>query len=86
MSNQGARQATFRDIAGTTGAYTGDARAAFEAEATIPAGASYNGAMIAWLQDRLTSTNPNLNGLLAEFAANEGVANWNSLATFSPEA
>lgn len=84
-TNQGGQQAAFRAIGSTTGSYTEDARAAFEVEATVPSGAAYNGAMIAWLQDRLVSSNGSLNGLLAAFAANESVDNWNSLATFSGE-
>jgi hypothetical protein len=77
---QGDRQASFRTIAGdTTHTYNGDARAAFEAEATVPAGATYNGAFILWLQARLTSSETSLPGLMTQFARDEGAYNWSSL-------
>lgn len=92
-TNQGGRQAAFRAIGSTTGSYTEDVWAACDTEATLPTSLEWpvpevaiNGAMIAWLQDRLVSSNGSLNGLLAAFAANESVGNWNSLATFNPEA
>ena len=63
---------------------TDEQRAAFEAEATVPAGASYNGAFIAWLQNRLSSSKTSINGLLAEWAAAESVDRYNSIGEFDP--
>ena len=86
-SNQGLRHASFQTISSTTGnTYNEAARAAFETEATVPAGATFNEAMILWLQARLSSVDTNLPGLMAAFAAAEGVDNWNSLGTFSAAA
>lgn len=85
MSQQGLRQESFRAIhGGDPLSYNGDARAAFETEATVPAGATYNGAFILWLQARLTSENASLNGLMAEFAAAEGADKWSSVGAFDP--
>ena len=84
MSQQGLRQASFRDIGGTASTYEDDARAAFEAEATIPAGATFNEAMMLWLQERLGSSAANINDLLAEWAAAEGAANASSIGSFDP--
>ena len=85
-TQQGLRQASARAIAGTALTYNGDMRAMFEAEATIPAGATYNGAMILWLQARLSSSDTNLPGLMAAFAAAEGAHGWSSLGSFDPAA
>ena len=83
-TNQGLRQASFRTIGGTTGTYNEDARAAFETEATVPAGATFNEAFILWLQARLSSADTSLPGLMAAFAADLGLDNWNSVGSFDP--
>jgi hypothetical protein len=63
MSQQGLRQASFQAIGGTTGSHNEDAYAAFEAEATVPAGTPINGAFILWLQARVGGSTPvNLSG------------------------
>lgn len=85
MSQQSLRHASFRAIGGTAGTYGDDARAAFEAEATIPAGATYNEAFMLWLQDRLGSTTPNLPGLMQEFADAEGATNWGAVGTIAAQ-
>lgn len=81
-TQQGLRQASFRAIGGTVGTYQGDSRAAFEAEATVPATATYNEAWLLWLQFRLSSTDQNLPGLMQEFAVANGAHNWSSLGSF----
>jgi hypothetical protein len=61
--------------------------AAMAAELTaheIPVPASFNGRKLAWLQLRLTSVNPSLAGLMAEFAAAEGATNWSGVGSFDP--
>jgi hypothetical protein len=86
VSQQGLRQESFRAIGGTTGTYNEDARAAFEAEATVPAGATFNEAFILWLQARLSSADDNLPGLMQAFAEAEGADKWSSLGSFDPAA
>lgn len=83
---QADRQASARDIAGTDTTHNGDMLAMFGAEATVPAGTTYNGAMIAWLKDRTGSSSNNLPGLMQEFAEGEGAHNWSSLGAFEAEA
>lgn len=85
MSQQGLRHASFRAIASTELTYDGDARAAFEAEATIHATATYNEAFILWLQDRLSSSTADLPGLMQEFADAEGATNWGAVGSFDPQ-
>ena len=83
-TQQGLRQTSFRAIGGTAGTYNGDARAAFEAEATVPAGATFNGAFYAWLEVRLGLSNSGrtLDGLKTQFAILNGAHNWSSLGLF----
>lgn len=86
MSQQGLRQSSFRAIGGTTGSLNEDMLAAFAAEAVIPAGASFNGAFILWLQARLSSADDSLPGLMQAFAEANGAHNWSSLGSFDPAA
>lgn len=81
-TQQGLRQASFRTIGGTTGTYEQDARAAFDAQVTVPAGSTFNEAFILWLQGRLTSSATNLNDLLAEWAAAEGATTYSAIGSF----
>src|SRR5688572_13833988 len=85
MSQQSLRHASFRAIGGTAGTYNDDARAAFEAEATIHATATYNEAFILWLQERLGSSTADLPGLMQEFADAAGATNWGTVGAFNPE-
>lgn len=84
MSQQGLRQASFRAIGGTTSDYNGDARAAFEAEATIPAGSTFNEAFLIWLKTRNSSSVNNLQQQMNAFAIANGAANWTALGSFDP--
>ena len=88
MSQQGLRQASFRAIhAGTGRDYNGDAMAAMRVEleaAEVAVPADLNGRTIAWLQLRLESTDQNLPGLMAAFAAANGADKWSSLGAFDP--
>lgn len=83
MTQQGLRQASARTIASSALDYNGDLRALFAAEATIPAGSSYNEAFILWLQARLSSAQTDLPGLMAAFAAQQGAYNWSSIGTIA---
>jgi hypothetical protein len=84
MTQQGRRQASARAIASSATSYDGDLRAMFEAEAVIPAGATFNSALLIWLQTRLGSSDTNLPGLMAEFAEAEIATNWSSVGHFGP--
>lgn len=84
-SQQGSRQASARTIAGTTDTVSGDLRAMFEAEATIPAGSTFNGAFLLWLNDRTGASDTNINDAMQRFAATESAHNWSSLGTFGAE-
>jgi hypothetical protein len=86
-TQQGLRQASFRAIGGTTGTYDGDAMAAIATEleaAEIAVPPDYNGRLIAWLQLRLSSSDPGLNGLMQAFAEAHDAFNWASLGSFDP--
>lgn len=84
MSQQSLQQASFRAISGTTLDYNGDAYAAFQTEATIPAGAQFNEAFLIWLRVRLGVEDGDLPGLMQAFAEQEGAHNWSSLGSFGP--
>jgi hypothetical protein len=54
------------------------------AAALLPVPDTYNGRLVAWLQLRLSSTDPNLAGLMQAFAEANGAQNWSSLGSFPP--
>lgn len=83
-TQQGLKQASFRAIGGTATTIAGDMMAAFAAEATLPAGVTFNGAFIAWLRERTSSSDGSLNGLAQQFAEDEGAHNFASLGSFDP--
>jgi hypothetical protein len=67
--NQALRQASFRAIHGGPGSdFNSDAMRAFATEAVNPAGTTFNGAFIIWLQTRLGSSETNLADLMNAFA------------------
>jgi hypothetical protein len=76
-TNQEKRHASFRAISGTSGTINGDMFAAFVAEGVTET--QFNGALIAWLQAEIPSSNTNLNGLKAEYAAIYGASSWDEL-------
>ena len=80
---QGLRHASARTIAGGTGSYNDDFRRLFETEATVPAGTSWNGAFLLWLNTRLSASHTNLIDAQNAFAASLGVASWDEVGTFS---
>jgi hypothetical protein len=84
MSLQGQRQASARAIHGQTGRdYSADMRLMFEAEATIPAGSTWNEAFLIWLNTRLAASHSSLPGAMAAFAASLGVRSWGEVGTFA---
>lgn len=84
-TQQGTRQASARTIATSTEHFEGDLRALFEAEATIPAGSTYNGAFLVWLNDRNGVSDTNINDAKQRFAAGASAYNWSSLGTITVE-
>lgn len=80
---QGLRHQSAIDISGVAGSYNESMRALFAAEATIPAGTSFNGAMLLWLSARLGSTQTNLIDAQNAFAASLGVPSWDEVGTFA---
>ena len=80
MSNQGLRQASVRAITGTTSTYEGDWHALFDASA-IPVG-TFNGRLLAWINQELGAEYTELNGAMYAFAQSLGAASWNELGSF----
>lgn len=80
MSNQSKRQESVRAVAGTTSSYEGDWHALFDL-AGIDAG-SFNGRMLAWINDYMGESFTELNGAMAAFAQDQGYSDWNSMGTF----
>lgn len=78
VSNQGQQQDSLRTIGGTAASFNADLMAAMQAQLSNDAG-SVNELLIRWLQQKLSSTNPSLSGLMAEAAADGGVGNWAAL-------
>ena len=85
MTQQGLRQQSARDISLTPTAnnYNGDVRLMFEAEITIPAGATFNEAQLIWINSRLSSTYTNLTEAMQAFAESQGFDNWSAMGTFA---
>lgn len=80
-TNQEARQASVRAATSTAYDYNGDWSALFDM-ANIPAG-GWNGRMLAWINQTLSTSYTELNGAMAAFAISQGADSWNSLGTFS---
>lgn len=81
MSQQGLKQASVRAVTGTTHTYEGDWHALFDS-AGIAAG-PYNGRLLAWINNYLTTSYNNLPQAMQAFAVNRGFNNWNSMGTFA---
>jgi hypothetical protein len=81
MSNQGDRQASVRASTGTTWTYEGDWHALFT-QGGIAAG-DFDGRMLAWINSQLGTSYTEINGAMHAYAVSQGVADWNSLGTFS---
>jgi len=83
MSQQGLRQASARAITGSTtdDTYNDDLMKAFQAEATIPDGATFDEACLIWINEKMTTSYTNINEAMQAFAESRGAANWQSLGT-----
>jgi hypothetical protein len=84
MSQQGLRQAVFRSIGSTAGTLEQDMLAAFAASVPSRVVGTFDERFMLWLQDRLSSSDTNLAGLMQAYAASKGATNWSSLGTFTP--
>jgi hypothetical protein len=84
-TQQGKRQASAREISLTPTAnnYNGDVRLMFEAEITIPAGATFNEAQLLWINSRLSASYTNLTEAMQAFAESQGFDDWSSMGTFA---
>lgn len=80
---QESRQTSARAISSTSETFNGDLYALFETEATIPAGSTFNEAMLIWINTRLGTSHTNLVDAQAAFAADQGVDKWDSIGTFA---
>lgn len=81
MSNQGARQASVRAITGTALTYEGDWHALFDLDGV--AAGSFNGRLLAWINQNLGTSYSEINGAMNAFAVSQGYANWDSMGTFT---
>ena len=77
MSQQGLLQGSVRAVTGTALTWEGDWHALFDLDG-IPAG-TWNGRMLAWINDFLGTTYPDLPGAQAAMAAEAGASNWSSI-------
>jgi hypothetical protein len=81
FSNQGDRQASVRAASGTALTYEGDWHALFSLR-SIPAG-DFDGRLLQYINQKLTSSYTELNGAMAAFALANGAKSWNELGTFT---
>lgn len=80
-TNQGDRQAAVRALTGTVYNYEGDWHALFDLVGI--ASGDFNGRMLAWLNQTMAASYPDLPGAQAAFALSQGADTWNGLGTFS---
>ncbi len=85
MSQQGLRQASARAATGSTvnAPYNEDLFRLFRLQATIPAGATFNEAMLIWINSRMGVTYTNLPEAMQAYAESAGAYNWSSLGSLS---
>jgi len=80
MSNQSLKQASVRAVTGTESTYEGDFMALFDAAGITET--TFNGALLAWINLKLSEAYTNLPGAMAALAASESAGSWNELGTF----
>jgi len=81
MTNQSDKQQSVRDVTGTALNYEGDWHALFDADG-IAAG-SFNGRLLAWINQTLGASYTEINGAKNAFAVDQGFSSWDSMGTFS---
>lgn len=80
-TTQGDRQQSVRGVTGTALDYNSDWSALFD-YFSVPTG-DWNGRLLYWINQQLSSSYADLPGAQAAFAASKGVTNWSSMGTFS---
>ncbi len=80
-TNQEARHLSVRNQTGTSRTYNEDWIALFDLDGVIAG--TFNERFIRWLQDKLTTTENNVNNLMQEYAESKGYANWVSMGAFT---
>lgn len=78
---QGARQASIRAVTGSAETYEGDWHRLFDL-ASIPVG-TFNGRLLAWINQKLSTSYTNLPEAQQAMAVANGAYNWASMGTFS---
>lgn len=80
---QGLRQASVRVVTGTSNDYNGDWQALFiVAGVDVGSEPDFNGAMLAWLNKKLSASYTDLEQAQNALATANGAYNWSSLGTF----
>ena len=80
-TNQGLQQASVRAVTGTTSTFNGDFMALF-AQAGITE-SQYDGALLAWINQKLSASYTNLPNAMQAFAVDQGYLNWTQMGTFN---
>lgn len=80
MSNQSDRQESVRLVTSTTSTYEGDFIQLF-ADAGVTE-TTFNGGLLAWINQKLVASYTNLPGAMAALAAAESAGSWNELGSF----
>ncbi|HKJ95207.1 MAG TPA: hypothetical protein VKA32_06230 [Gammaproteobacteria bacterium] len=81
---QGLRQQSVRDVTGTAHTYSGDWHALFDAHSI--GGRTFNERLLNWINAKLSADHDNINAAMQAFAADQGVADWDSMGTFDASA
>jgi hypothetical protein len=82
MSNDSARQASVRAVAGTAYDYNADWHALFDS-AAVSAG-TFSERMLAYINTSLGASHTNVNSAMQAYAESQGAYNWSSMGTFTP--
>ena len=77
---QGDRQNSIRAVTGTTFDIDGDWMALFD-KGGIPDG-TYNGRLLAWINQKLSASYTEVNGAMAALATANGACNFSSMGVF----
>lgn len=80
-TNQGLQQASVRLVTGTASNLNGDWMALF-AHAGITQ-TNFDGALLAWINQKLSTAYTNLPRAMQAFAVNQGFLNWTQMGTFN---
>jgi len=77
MSNQSSVQALIRASTGTTGTWSEDWSALFDADAV--AAGTWDERLLAWINSKLAASYTNINDAKQAYAVDQGFANWSSM-------